>query len=56
MGQRNQRLLDMKDVIIIAICFILFVVVAKQARKVDSSPVSEQLFTDKEIEEWKPFD
>ena len=46
----------MKDVIIIAMCFVLIVVVAKQARKVDSSPVNEELFTDKEIEEWKPFD
>jgi len=46
----------MKDIIIIAICFILFVIVAKQVRKVDTVPVNEQLFTDKEIEEWKPFD
>jgi|TARA_R110000796_G_C14518460_1_gene430646 hypothetical protein len=43
-----------KEVLIITLCFILTVIVAKQVRKVQTEPV--ELFTDQEIEEWKPFD
>tara|TARA_R100000742_G_C4246774_1_gene65577 strand:- start:66 stop:206 length:141 start_codon:yes stop_codon:yes gene_type:complete len=46
----------MKEVFIVALLFILFVVVVKQFRPTNIDIVIEEIFTDKEIEEWQPFD
>tara|TARA_X000001388_G_scaffold36055_1_gene25509 strand:- start:170 stop:307 length:138 start_codon:yes stop_codon:yes gene_type:complete len=45
----------MREVIVIALCFFLFIIIMKQF-KPHEEPVSVELFTDKEIEEWQPFD
>jgi len=42
----------MKDLIIIALSFILIIMVGKYFRSVE--PI-EPVFTDQEIQEWQPF-
>tara|TARA_R100001129_G_scaffold183527_2_gene166194 strand:+ start:52 stop:183 length:132 start_codon:yes stop_codon:yes gene_type:complete len=42
----------MKDTIIIAILMIAFVIFVKEMREPEKIDV---IFTDKEIEEWEPF-
>ena len=44
---------SMKDVIIIMVVMIGFVLVAKELRQPE---ITEVIFTDEEIEAWEPFD
>jgi len=42
-----------RDIIIIVLSAILFIMVAKQSRQMQMETVIQ--FTDKEIQEWQPF-
>mgnify|MGYP003146339155 FL=1 len=59
MGERNQGYLDLtmkpsRDIMIMVLSAILFVIVAKQSRQMQIETPTIQ-FTDKEIQEWQPF-
>ena len=43
----------MKEVVIITLLMVVFVIVGKELRK---PHVTDPVFTDEEIEAWQPFD